>query len=116
MKYIAKIVPGDDLFFDYNSPEEIDISGYTFTLTIKNTLMGDIKISTTNTPSDHEDAHNTTFHLSRADTLKLSPPYGWMEIRFCDPEGNFGSVKLGGECGPQKVLILNSLSDESDYC
>lgn len=112
MSYIANIVAGDDVYFYYTSPEEIDISDYTFILTVKSTLMGQPKIVVENGPSDHTDAHNTTFHLSKQDTAKLSAPEAWIEIRYCDGNGSVGSVKLGDKDGPQKVSVSDSLVGE----
>jgi len=105
MSYIAEIVAGDDVYFDYTSPDEIDITGYTFRLSIKQTLMGPERVVVINGPGDHTDAHNTTFFISKLDTINLGPPDGWMEIKYCDPSGITGSVRLDNKAGPQPIRI-----------
>jgi hypothetical protein len=109
MEYLTDIVAGDDIYFDYKSPDEVDITDYTFKLVIKQTLYGQERVVVTNTPLDHTDAHNTTFFLSKDETIKLGPPDGWIEIRYCDGSGVTGSVRLGDKTGPQPIRIYPCL-------
>lgn len=109
MEYLTEIVAGDDIYFDYKSPDEVDITGYTFRLVIKQTLSGPEKIAITNGPLDHIDDHNTTFFLSKDETIKLGPPDSWMEIRYCDASGVTGSVRLGDKTGPQPIRVYPAL-------